>query len=293
MAKYLSKEQRTVLVKFLAYLGLVRWYNLFLIALAQYLAVFFVLEHVHTWQSVLANPGLHFLVFSSGLIIAGGYLVNAFYDQEKDLANNPNRLIIGRVISKGFALNTYLLFTVTGVLIGYLLSWQVSLFYAVFAFLLWFYSHKLKKITFIGNLVASLLSICSFFVICVYYKQINTIIIMYVVFILLLELVRQIIKDMEAIRGDLLFGYQTLPVRIGLKKTKTVLYLLMLLGVFPVGYVFIRIEGVLLYFLSVAILVMLLCSVLLVFARRKQQFEQINNILKVLIVFGVVSLALF
>ncbi|MDX5321915.1 MAG: ubiquinone biosynthesis protein UbiA, partial [Bacteroidota bacterium] len=110
MSEYLNQEQRTVLVKFLAYLGLVRWHNLGLIALAQYLAAIFLLNREAEAISILLQPGLHFLVLSSSLIIAGGYLINAFYDMEKDLANNPKKLIMGRIISKTFALNTYLLF---------------------------------------------------------------------------------------------------------------------------------------------------------------------------------------
>lgn len=293
MSEYLNKKQRTILVKFLAYLGLVRWHNLGLVALAQYLAAIFLLNPNKSFLQIIANPGLHFLVFSSGLIIAGGYLINAFYDMEKDLANRPKKLIMGRIISKSFALNTYLLFNFTGLLIGFVLGWRVFLFYGVFSFLLWFYSHKLKKMPFIGNLTATFLSVCSFFVVCVYFWQLSWTIVLYVIFLVLAELIREIVKDMEAIKGDIVFGYKTVSVVLGIEKTKSLIYGLMLLGVLPIFLVYkLQGWGPVMFFLLFAFFLWMIAALMLTYSKERKDFAAVNTLLKVIIVLGVLSIGL-
>jgi len=293
MSEYLNKEQRTVLVKVLAYLGLVRWYNLLLIVLAQYLAAFILLNPDQSILQLIADPGLHVMIFSCGLVIAGGYLINAFYDQEKDLANRPGKLIIGRIISKGFALNTYLLFNFTGVLIGWLAGFRILVFLSIFSFLLWFYSHKLKKITFIGNLSATFLSVCSFFIVSVYYWKLTWIIVLYVAFIIIAELIREIIKDLEAIKGDILYGYKTVPVAIGIPKSKRLIYGLCSLSIIPVlGVYLLQGWGNVMIFLIFALFLMGFVVLLLSQANEKKDYVAINAVLKTIIVLGVLSIVL-
>ncbi|MBI1222449.1 MAG: hypothetical protein GC180_07590 [Bacteroidetes bacterium] len=293
MSEYLNREQRTILVKFLAYLGLVRWQNLGLVALAQYLAAVFLLNRHTENLEVLMDPGLHFVVLSSGFIIAGGYLINAFYDMEKDLANNPDKLIIGRIISKTFALNTYLLFNFIGLLIGFLISWRIFLFLGIFTFLLWFYSHKLKKMPFVGNLSGTFLSVCSFFVICVYYWQLSWPVVWYVMFLILAELIREIVKDMEAIKGDIVFGYKTISIVLGIKRTKLLVYGLMTLGILPIALVY-HLQGwsIVMYFFLFASLLWIIAAMMLGSAKERKDFAAVNTLLKVIIVLGVLSIGL-
>jgi len=293
MREYLTRRQRTILVKSLAYLGLVRWHNLGLVALAQYLAAIFLLNPTKTHLEIIANPGLHFLVFSSGLIIAGGYLINAFYDIEKDLANRPKKLIMGRLISKNFALNTYMLFNFTGLGIGFLLGWRVFLFYGVFSFMLWFYSHKLKKMPLIGNLTATFLSVCSFFVVCVYFWQLSWTIVFYVLFLIVAELIREIVKDMEAIKGDIVYGYKTVSVVLGIKKTKSLVYGLMALGILPIFLVYkLQGWGPVMFFLLFAFFLWMIATLMLAYSKERKDFAAVNTLLKVIIVLGVLSIGL-
>lgn len=293
MAQYLTPKQRTNLVKFLAYLGLVRWYNLSLIAIAQYLAAVFLLNRNLSAIEILSDPKLHLLVLSCGMVIAGGYVINAFYDIEKDLANRPKKLIIGRIISKSFSLRTYLIFNFIGLLIGWFLGFQVFLFLAMFAFLLWFYSHKLKKITFIGNLTATFLSVCSFFAVCVFYMQISKAIVFYVIFLILAELIRELVKDMEAIKGDIAFGYSTVSIALGIPKTKKLIYLLMFTGLIPIVLVY-QLQGwvPVMYFLSLAFFLWMIAAFMLHFAQERKDFAAVNSLLKVVIVLGVFSIVL-
>ncbi len=293
MTNYLNQEQRTLLVKFLAYLGLVRWYNLMLIALAQYLASIFLLNRGQKVLTILADTGLHAMVLACSMIIAGGYLINAFYDMEKDLANNPDKLIIGRIISKGFALNTYLLFNFTALVIGSIAGWPVVLFLSAFCFLLWFYSHKLKKITFVGNLTATFLSVCSFFIVCLYYWQLSWGLVLYVVFLVITELIRELVKDLEVIKGDILYGYATVPVAIGIPKTKRLLLTLMLANLIPVIGVY-KLQGwsVVMFFFLFALALLALAGILLWLAKEKKDYSAVNTLLKVIMVLGVLSIGM-
>lgn len=293
MAQYLNKQQRTFLIRFLVFLGLVRWYNLLVIALAQLLAAVFILNKDLTWQEVLKDPGLYALVCSSLFIIAGGYLINAFYDWEKDLVNRPRAMVLGRFISKHFALNCYFLFSFTGLLTGILLSYKVFIFHGIFVFLLWFYSHKLKKITFVGNLTATFLTVCSFFVVCVYYWQVNYIIIFYVLFIIITELIRELVKDLEAIKGDVIFGYDTVPVAWGIPKTKLLITSLMVTSLVPGALISWLIgSGPILYFFAVAYFLLLITATLLLKAQSRHDFSRVNQLLKLILGLGILSIAL-
>ncbi|MDZ7848887.1 MAG: geranylgeranylglycerol-phosphate geranylgeranyltransferase [Owenweeksia sp.] len=236
----LNRRQRLLLFKLSALLSMVRWYNIFFLALAQYLAVVFILKNPAHWQQTLLSPALHYIVFASLFCVAGGYIINNFYDLERDLINRPNKTIYEKIVKQSTALRLYFLFNVVGALLGLLVSFNAFLFFSGFIFLLWLYSHKLKKITFIGNIVASLLAITPFFAIFFYYQLEDLMIITYVSFILLIIFIREIIKDLEALKGDVILGYPTLPAVIGVPRTKWLITGIALLGSLPATAIFIK-----------------------------------------------------
>jgi 4-hydroxybenzoate polyprenyltransferase len=294
MATYFSSAQRVFVIKSLVFFSLVRWYNLLLIAAAQYLTAIKILNpHHYTTLQVLANPQLHWIVFSTALIIAGGYLINAFYDYEKDLANHGEEVILNRIISKRFAINAYMVCNTLAVLIGLVLNIKLALFYVLLTFLLWFYSHKLKKLPLLGNFCASFLAVSAFLSICIFYWEINKLIVLYAVYIGLIALIREIVKDIEAIKGDMLFGYKTFPVVFGIKKTKLLVAPLMLLCV-PIGYflfTYLSPHYSSIYF-SVSLTGIFIWMFYFIFSSNEKHFRQTDNYYKLLIVLGVLNIAL-
>jgi 4-hydroxybenzoate polyprenyltransferase len=167
------------------------------------------------------------------------------------------------------------------------------LFFSVYIFLIWFYSHKLKKYPIIGNLNASLLAVLPFFGILLYYKNLYPQIFAHAAFLSLLILIREIIKDLENIKGDIANDYRTIPVIYGedfAKKTITILTILTIIPVYllvetyDVGYMDIY------FYISLIILIFFL--LLLWKANNKLQYLQLHNILKFLIVTGVFSIVL-
>ncbi|MGB0979202.1 MAG: UbiA family prenyltransferase, partial [Croceimicrobium sp.] len=149
-------------------------------ALSQYLAAVFILNLRSHWKQTLSNPSLHYIVFASLFCIAGGYIINNFYDLEKDLINRPGKTVYEKILKQSTTLRLYFVFNAVGATLALLASFKVFLFFSAYIFALWLYSHKLKKITFVGNLSASLLSITPFFAIFFYYRLENLLIFTYV-----------------------------------------------------------------------------------------------------------------
>ena len=87
---------------------------------------------------------------SIDLIVVGGYLINAFYDFEKDMINQPERTYFDRLVSKRSCLNIYMLCNFFGLLLAYLISNKIF-FSAILIAVLWIYSHKLRKKVLLGN----------------------------------------------------------------------------------------------------------------------------------------------
>lgn len=282
-----------MIFKLSALLSLVRWYNIFFLALSQYLAVLFVLNDIRGWRETLLNPNLHYIVFASLFCVAAGYLINNFYDLERDLINRPNKTIYEKLVKQSTSLRLYFFFNFVGAILALSVSWNVFLFFSVFIFSLWLYSHKLKKIPFIANVTASALAITPFFAIFIYYNLEDLLIFTYVSFILIIILIREIIKDLAALKGDVILGYATLPTTIGLKKTKVVIFLLFLLSLIPAILIFYKtgFTGAS-YYLIIGETGLLISLLVLLPAQRIEDFALLNDIFRLLIIGGILSLML-
>ena len=285
---------RLIALKVISLLSLVRWYNILLVVVAQYLASTFIINEPSNWKGVVLDVNLFLLAISSSLIIAAGYIINGFYDSEKDMINKPNVAMFNQFVSKPFRLYCFFGFNTLGVLIGSLISLEIFAFQLIFSVGLWFYSHKLKKTLFVGNISGTLLSIAAIFSICVYYHYITPFISLYIGFIFLIELTREIIKDMEARKGDLIMGYNTMPVEFGVKKTRFIVVLLQLLTI-SIPFFLYLIKGfsmIMLYFLFSAVLIS--GSMILLFGSEKiNNYTWVNRIYKFILITGILSIVLF
>ena len=94
----LRRRDKILIFKLSALLSLVRWYNIFFLALAQYLAVIFVLNDPHNWLALVLDFKVHAIVFASLFSVAGGYIINNFYDLEKDLINRPDKTLYEKTV---------------------------------------------------------------------------------------------------------------------------------------------------------------------------------------------------
>ena len=112
------------------------------------------------------------------------------------------------------------------------------MFFAIYIFAIWFYSHKLKKYPFTGLVSATVLTILPFFAVFVYFKNFSKIIFVHAFFLFLVLMVRELIKDLQNMKGAIVNDYDTFPVFYGEKKTKQLSIFLLLLTLIPVVILF-------------------------------------------------------
>ncbi len=289
----LSRKNKLLLLKLLSLFSIVRGYNVLMIVIAQYLASIYILApNLPLWK-VVFDLSLFVIVLASSLVIAGGYIINSFYDSEKDLINKPRKSMLDRLVSQQTKLSTYFVLNFLAVLFASYVSFKAVLFFSGYIFAIWLYSHKLKKIAFVGNLVSAVLAITPFFAVFVYYRNFETVIFVHAIFLFLLILARESIKDMENIAGDMALNYKTIPILYGAKYAKAYISLLILLTLVPaillirtfdVGYMY-------LYFIA-SIVFLIFFLVLLWRSSTKKHYVWLHNILKFIIIVGVFSILL-
>ena len=289
----LSRKNKLLLFKLLSLFSVVRGYNILVITLAQYLTSIFILSPDLPLKEVVLDINLFLIVTASALVIASGYIINNFYDAEKDLINKPTKSMLDRLVSQRFKLTTYFILNFLAVLAASYISFKAVLFFSAYIFGIWFYSHKLKRIPFLGNLVSASLAIAPFFVVFVYYQNFETVIFVHALFLFLLILAREIIKDLENMAGDMAQNYKTIPIIYGNKVSKGIIALLILLTlvpaillikIFDVGYMY-------LYF-WICIVLLGIFMLLLWKSEKKKHYVWLHNILKFIIVGGVFSILL-
>jgi 4-hydroxybenzoate polyprenyltransferase len=273
--------------------SVVRGYNIPVIALAQYLSAIFIMAREKRALTVLLDFNLFIIVIVSSLTIASGYIINNFYDSKKDLINRPNKSKIDHLVSQRTKLQVYFTINLVVALLAMLVSYRAVLFYSTYIFLIWFYSHKLKKYSIIGNLTASFLAILPFFALLLYYKNLYPEIFAHATFLFLLLLIREIIKDLENIKGDIANDYQTIPVIYGEVFAKKTIAFLTVLTTIPV-YFLVEIYDVgymdIYFYLSLIILLFFL--LLLSKSNTKIRYLQLHFILKFIVVSGVFCIVL-
>lgn len=288
-----SRKSRLTRMKVLSMFSVVRGYNIPIIALAQYLSAIFILAPEERALDVILDLNLFFIVLASSLTIASGYIINNFYDAQKDLINRPKKSMLDRLVSQGTKLRVYFLLNFIVFLLAWLVSWRAAVFFSMYIFLIWFYSHKLKRYPLIGNLTAAFLAVLPFFGILMYFKNFYQVIFAHATFLFLLILTRELIKDLENLKGDIVADYRTIPVMFGERTTKavimgltflTVIPVFLLIEVYDVGYMDI-------YFYSGMIVIIYFLS-LLWKAETQQDYLRLHNILKFLIVTGVFCIVL-
>jgi 4-hydroxybenzoate polyprenyltransferase len=288
-----SRKTKLVLTKIFSLFSVVRGYNIPVIALAQYLSAIFILNKEQRALDVLLDGNLFLIVLASSLTIASGYIINNFYDAQKDLINRPKKSMLDRLVSQGTKLQVYFVLNFIVVLLAFMVSWRAALFFSVYIFLIWFYSHKLKKYPLIGNLTAALLAVLPFFGILMYFKNFYEVIFAHATFLYLLILIRELIKDLENLQGDLVANYRTIPVMLGEKTAKNVIMVLafstlipvyLLVEVYDVGYMDI-------YFYT-GMIVMIFFLFRLWKAESRDEYQLLHNTLKALIVAGVFCIIL-
>ena len=289
----LKRKSKLLLMKIFSLFSVVRGYNIPIIVLAQYLSSIFILDKERRTLDIILDWRLFIIVFVSTLTIASGYIINNFYDSAKDLINRPKKSMLDRLVSQQTKLQVYFSLNFLATALAFIVSWRASLFFSVYIFLIWFYSHKLKKYPIVGNLTASLLAVLPFFGILLYFKNFYPEIFAHASFLFLLILIREMIKDLENIKGDIANDYQTIPVRFGITISKKIITFLTALTIIPVYILIEKYDvGYMDIYFYVSLLVLLFFCFKLWKSETQNDYLQLHNILKTIIVAGVFCIVL-
>lgn len=289
----LNRKNKLLLLKVLSLFSVVRGYNILVIALAQYLASIYILAPDLPLRKVVFDGNLFVIVIASAMVIAAGYIINNFYDAEKDLINKPRKSMLDRLVSQRFKLSTYFVLNFLAVIAASYVSFRAVFFFSSYIFGIWIYSHKLKRIPLLGNFISATLAITPFFVVFVYYKNFETVIFVHAIFLFLLILAREMVKDLENISGDIAQDYRTIPIIYGANISKTIITCLILFTLLPSLLLIFKFDvgHMNLYFIA-CIFLLVLFIFLLLKSKIKKDYVWLHNILKIIIVAGVFSILL-
>ena len=284
--------KKTTFLKFIGLFAAVRGYNIALLCIAQYLAAIFVLSQ-QPWRTVLTDVSLLMLVLAGALAIAGGYIINGFYDKDKDLINKPTQTMINHLVSQNTKLTLYFLLNFLSVIVASYVSFRAVVFFSGYIFTMWLYSHRIKKLLLWGNLTSASLAIIPFFAVFVYYRNFETVIFAHALLIFLLMLTKEFIKDLQNIKGDLTHNYATIPVVYGERFAKKLITSSILLCFLPIYWLLHSFAIFkLTYFLYFTILYLLFFVAFLWKSQTQPQYRALHNMLRVILVMGVFSVIL-
>lgn len=277
--------------KLLGLLSVIRGYNVLVLVLAQYLAAIFIFSPQRSLRYVLLDFQLFCIVLASVCVVSSGYIINNFYDVNTDKINRPFKAELDEVVSQKTKLQIYFFLNFLGFAFGWFISWKAALFFAVYIFFIWLYSHKLKKHPFVGLITASTLTVMPFFAIFVYYKNFSKIIFVHATFLFLIVSLRQLIKDLESLRGDLANNYKTFPVKYGERNTRRLGIYVILTTLIPI-IILLNYPGVgyMRYYFLASSIALIFVGYFLWKSNHKKHYVFLHNVLKIMLLVGILSL---
>lgn len=310
-----------------AFLKLIRWQNLLIVALTMVLMRYAVLESLLSKISVimakdsgsevpmaLQFPWYNFilLVASTVFITAGGYVINDYFDIKTDLINK-GRVIVGTKIPRRQAMMWHNIFNLVGVSIGFYISYKAGYFwlgslFLIVSGLLYFYSASYKRQFLIGNIIVALLTAIVPLLVVFYewpalyrYYTLNAVTLPginfvfywiggFALFAFITTLTREIIKDIEDFEGDVAYGRNTVPVVLGILSAKVVSgsLIIVTIALLYLAWFFFINDNITLIYISAAIVLPLLVVVYkIIFSNNRKQLHNASSIMKIVMLTGI------
>lgn len=304
------------------YLQLIRWQNLLLVAFTMFFTIRFVVQPIlgiPVFDHGLQVTGFVLLLTAVVLITAGGNIINDIFDVNSDSINKPGKNIVDNDITEKTAYILYGVFTIGGVLAGVVVSLLIGklnlgFVFAIVAGLLYFYSQKYSCIPVLGNVVVSVLVSLSFGIVWFFYfyslsldpdvfvsvqpmfSVVTIYTIIYMIFAFLINLMREIVKDIEDYNGDDRFGCRTLPVVYGVSFSKVFAIVISVICViscillqtywFSGGNYFMG------SYFTIIDLLLIMVIVKLFRATESTEYRKISLLIKILMITGILSMIL-
>ncbi len=304
-----------------AFFKLIRWGNLLFIVLTQTLFRYFILPFVYRaghpgYESIKLSEGLFYLLILASVCIAGaGYIINDYFDVNIDQVNKSAKVIIGKYINRRTAILLHALLSFVGLALSVYIGYKITnilipFFNFIAIVVLWFYSSTFKKKILIGNVLISLLTAWVIFVLtlCEYrfrisphdivWQRLLKVSFLYAGFAFIISLIREVIKDMEDMEGDMKYGCKTMPIAWGLPVSKvfTAVWIVVLVGVLVAIQIYVIQFGwwlSALYALIAIIIPLIWVLRKLYIANTAAQFHQLSSVIKLIMLAGILSMIFF
>ena len=295
------------------YLKLIRYQNLIMLALMQLIFRYGFLK-LQRIPLALTDWQYCILVLATVCIAAGGYIINNIFDVETDTESKPKNVLVGTFISEARAYNLYIGLTVIGVVMGFYLSNVINKpsfasIFIVIAATLYFYATSLKQSLLIGNFIVALLLSFSVIIIGIFdlFPVLTTenspvlrllfgILMDYAIFAFIINCIREIVKDLEDIKGDVNQGMNTLPIVLGVQRTAKLVFAFSFIPVVLIlNYIntnlfsYELIYGTL-YGLVFILAPLLYFTVQIWSAKTTKDFHHLSTVLKWILFFGILSI---
>ncbi|MBK7525505.1 MAG: geranylgeranylglycerol-phosphate geranylgeranyltransferase [Saprospiraceae bacterium] len=299
-----------------AYFYILRPKNLFLIALTMTILQYMVIINFTPGTPVLHQ--IHFPIFVLiTLIIAGsGYLVNDIFDYEIDKINKPDKMYFSESFSLQSAWKYYYFLIITGLLLSVFIAVKTShifnlWIYPLVVWVLYGYAKKWKSSVLIGNIIVSLF--VGFVWAILFYVEFTTadssarpeissgllleFFIVYFVFAFLINLMREVIKDIEDIEGDKMQNIKTLPLIVGVKNAVFFVMIIQSILLLLIAIWIWKSDATQLYEIRMFYVLFIICPLLYIFikllqARNKKDFSLISRLIKMVMFSALIGIVL-
>ena len=276
----------------IGFISLIRLFNILVLCFAQYLISIYILEPDMSFISLILDIKLFIIVLLTGISTSSGYIINNFYDSEKDKINRPKRFILGNLISERHQLKIYFILCLITFIVSFFISIKAVLFYSFYMFSIWLYSYRIKRLYWISNFFSTALVVYPFFGVTLYFGAFSYDVILHAFFLFILLFIRDLVKDLQNFRGDWSQQYRTLPIVYGVLKTKLLASFFTFISfILIVELLKIPLGNMRFYFIS-SIFFVSVWTIFLWTASKQKEYLWLHNSLKFWILTGVFSITL-
>lgn len=281
------------LSQFVGFLLGARFFVAILLTFALYVSTFFLFNQDENFSSFVFDFKVHGIIFCTVLTILAGGIINQFYDVEKDHVVKPFRSRIQSFLKQKYFLYIYLFLSIISLGIATFISYRVLLFFIFYQFVMWYYSHKLSRILVVNNLTFVALTLYPFFGMMVYYQTFSKKVLLMAIFLFLILLIIDIVKDTLTRKVDEVFGYITIPNFFSKKPTITIIISLIVITMLVSAKIVDKsgLTGFMAYYFAAGLFVFITCIFLLINSTRRNKFVTLN-ILRFWVFIGIISMLL-
>lgn len=290
---YIQKSFFYRFSQFVGFLLGARFFVAVLLIFALYVSTFFLFNQDENFRKFVFDFKVHGIIFCTVLTILAGGIINQFYDFEKDHVVKPFRTRIQSFIKQKYFLYAYLVLSLFSLGVAWMISHNVFAFFVVYQFFMWFYSHKLSRILVLNNLTFVSLTLYPFFGMMVYYETFSKKVLLMAVFLFLILLCIDIVKDTLTKSVDKAFGYTTIPNYFKSRNTKTIIVSLLIITMAVSMKLIMKtgIAGFMAYYFTAGLFIFILCVYLILNHTRKSNFVTLN-ILRIWVFIGIIAMLL-